>query len=61
MWILGLKGLTCKRLFRALDKVSWFCGPFLVQKRGGKSPGHLPREEGNGDVLLDGVTFSRLD
>ena len=22
MWILGLKGLICKRLFRALDKVS---------------------------------------
>ena len=24
MWILGLKGLICKRLFRALDKMSLF-------------------------------------
>ena len=58
MWILGLKGLICKRLFRALDKmslflkinvlISWFCGLFLVQKRGGKSFGHLPRVGGGG-------------
>ena len=68
MWILGLKGLIWKRLFRALDKVSLLLKinlliklvlwPFLVQKRGGKSLGHLSEGEANGDVLLDGVVSS---
>ena len=57
-----------EKLFRALDKVSLLlkinlliklvCGPFLVQKRGGKSPGHISEGEANGNVLLDGVVFS---
>ena len=68
MWILGLKGLIWKRLFRALDKVSLLLKinlliklvlwSFLVQKRGDKSPRHISEGEANGNVLLDGVVFS---
>ena len=66
MWILGLKGLICKRLFRALDKMSLFLKinlliklvlSFFGSKRGCKSSGHLPRAGwggGGGYFLIKG-------